>query len=285
MNDKQRRSELADFLRTRRTRLPPGAVGLPNRGRRRTPGLRREEVAELANISVTLYTWLEQGRDKKVSAQVLENIANALQLDADERLHLFALAQQQPLPIPPSLKERVSPAIQLLLDHQGAIPAYVTGRRWDILAWNQAACAVFGDFSQMPPRQRNLIWFVFTQKAVRQLFVGWEGFAQCTLAQFRLDCDRYLGVELKCADLVEDLRQVSPEFNQWWARHDVLRRTEWCKELAHPVVGRLVLESITFRVHDTPDLRFVVYTPAPESDTAGKLQKLVLRSNDNKQIV
>lgn len=215
LNDQKRREELADFIRVRRERLSPAQVGLPNSGRyRRTPGLRREEVAELANVSVTWYTWLEQARNIRVSVQILENIATALQLNPDERVHLFLLAQQPLPPIPPPLKDLVSPAVQHILDSLGAIPAYVTGRRLDILAWNQAACAVFGNFSTMPYRQRNLVWFAFTDPAARHLFVDWEDFARSVLAEFRADCGRYVGEEPKYVSFIEDLQTVSLEFQQ-----------------------------------------------------------------------
>lgn len=276
LNDKKRREELADFIRIRRERLSPVQVGLPHGSRhRRTPGLKREEVAELANVSITWYTWLEQARTIRVSAQILESISSALQLAPDERAHLFLLAQQSLPPTPPPLKDIVSPAIQHILDSLGAIPAYMTGRRLDILAWNRAACAVFGDFSLMPYRQRNLVWFAFTDIAARRLFVDWEGFAQSVVAEFRADCGRYIGEEPKYAEFIEDLQNISPEFQQLWSRHDVLRRTEGVKELNHPTVGQLILEGITFQVNNVPDIRIDMYTPVPKSETTNKLQKLV----------
>lgn len=280
LSDQKRREELADFIRVRRERLSPAQVGLPNGNRyRRTPGLRREEVAELANVSVTWYTWLEQARNIRVSVQILENIASALQLNPDERSHLFLLTQQSLPPLPPPSKVLVSPAVQHILDSLGAIPAYVTGRRLDILAWNQAACAVFGDFSAMPYRERNLVWFAFTDPVARQLFVDWEDFARSVLAEFRADCGRYIGEEPKYADFIEDLQTVSPEFQQLWTHHDVLRRSEGMKELNHPIVGRLFLEGITLQANNAPDVRIDLYTPTPNSETADKLKKLISLSN------
>ena len=153
--ESQRLQELGDFLRTRRARLAPEDVGLPRGGRRRAPGLRRTEVAQLAGVSVDWYTWLEQGRPITVSTQVLESLVSALRLNAQERAHLFLLAHQQPPPARVMEPETVSPTLQRFLDHQGLSPAFVLGRRWDVVAWNEAACVVFGDFRQMTTRERN----------------------------------------------------------------------------------------------------------------------------------
>src|SRR5262249_6249065 len=154
--------------------LTPEALGLPRGTRRKTPGLRRAEVAQLVGVSVDWYTWLEQGRPITPSTQVLECLVQVLRLDANERNHLFLLAQQQPPP--PLLVEResVSPALQHFLDQFGSRPAFVSGRRWDILAWNDAADAVFGDHSQMIARERNPIWGIFTNPLARQFIVNWE---------------------------------------------------------------------------------------------------------------
>jgi len=151
VNDAERRKELADFLRTRRDRLSPTDVGLPPGVRRKTVGLRREEVAQLASVGVTWYTWLEQGRDIHVSSEILESLAQVLLLNADEKAHLFSLANHPLKPSSYMQQEMVSPLLQRFLDQLGPSPAYITGRRWDLLAWNQAACQVIGDFSEHPP--------------------------------------------------------------------------------------------------------------------------------------
>jgi len=265
--------ELADFLKTRRDRLTPADVGLPSGTRRRTPGLRREEVAQLVNVSTTWYTFLEQGRDIRVSAQVLESLAQAFRLTSEERTHLFMLALQQLPPEIPHGKSTVSPAIQRLLDHLAICPAYVVGYRFDILAWNQAACALFGDFSKMTTRERNTIWYFFTNTAHRQMLLNWEGQAQLMLARFRSICGRYLG-DVELIELAEDLKKVSPEFRQWWSQHEVQAKLEGFKSYEHPIVGNLVFEYALFQVTEAPELTLVVYTPLPESGTVERLQQL-----------
>lgn len=275
MNGINRREELADFLRTRRARLSPEQLGLPSGCRRRTPGLRREEVAELAEIGASWYTWLEQGRDINVSVQVLENIARALQLNADERVYLFMLTHQQLPPTPPPPQEIISPAMQEILDSFEFHPAYIVGHNEDVLAWNKAACAVFTDFSAVSERERNFVWLTFTDKQLREHTIDWEGFAQCVIAQFRADCGHYLEDDPRSQVLIEDLQRVSPEFRQWWARHDVLRKVQYVNRFNHPVVGYLALKYTGFRVEDAPDLRLAVFTPLAEANTAQKLQQLL----------
>lgn len=265
--------ELADFLKTRRDRLNPADVGLPSGTRRRTTGLRREEVAQLVNVSTTWYTFLEQGRDIRVSTAVLESLAQALRLTSEERTHLFMLALQQLPPEIPRGKSAVSPAIQRMLDHLEFCPAYVVGYRFDILAWNQAACALFGDFSKMTTHERNKIWYFFTNTAHRQMLVDWEGHAQLMLARFRSVSGRYLG-DAGLIELAEDLKKVSPEFRQWWSQHEVQTKLEGFKVYEHPLVGSLVFEYSLFQVTETPELTLVVYTPLPKSETIDRLQKL-----------
>lgn len=272
-DDKQRLKELADFLKTRRARLTPTEVGLPNGSRRRTPGLRREEVAQLANVSTTWYTFLEQGRDIRVSEQVLESIAHALQLTPDERAHLFMLALQQMPPETSPQKDAVSPALKRVVNSFEAGPVYVTGYQFDVLAWNHSACILFGDYNHMSARERNFVWYFFTNAAHRRMLVDWEGHAQLMLAKFRSVCGRYIG-DRRLAELAEDLHRVSPEFRQWWSRHDVQGQPEGRKEYYHPVVGRLVFEYTLFQVTEAPELTFAVYTPLPESGTLEKFQKL-----------
>jgi len=269
-----RLQELGDFLRTRRARLTPEEVGLPRGSRRKTPGLRRAEVAQLVGVSVDWYTWLEQGRAITPSTQVLERLAQMLRLDANERTHLFLLAQQQ---APPALlleAEVVSPALQRFLDQFGARPAFVSGRRWDILAWNDAGCAVFGDFGRMTGRERNTVWGIFTNPLSRQYIVDWEEDARQILAQFRSNCGRYLG-DAQLTELIHDLMLSSPEFRAWWPDHEVRGGQEGRKTLNHPQVGYLLFERLTFQVFDTPDLKVTVYTPLEEADTPRKLERLL----------
>ena len=266
--------ELGDFLRTRRARLTPEDVGLPRGSRRKTPGLRRAEVAQMVGVSVDWYTWLEQGRSITPSTQVLERLVQTLRLDANERTHLFLLAQQQ---APPALlleTEIVSPALQHFLDQFGTRPAFVSGRRWDILAWNDAGCAVFGDFRRMTTRERNTIWGIFTDPLARQYVVDWEEDARQILAQFRSSCGRYPG-DAQLTELIHDLMLSSPEFRAWWPDHEVRSGQEGRKTLNHPQVGYLLFERLTFQVFDTPDLKVTVYTPLEEADTPRKLEQLL----------
>ncbi|MEI2578548.1 helix-turn-helix transcriptional regulator [Scytonema sp. PRP1] len=277
MDDQQRRTELADFLRTRRSRLSPTQVGLPQGSRRRVPGLRREEVAELANIGVTWYTWLEQARPVNVSPQTIEQIAQALRLDQYEREHLFLLAGQSP-PLEPPSTTLVTAPMQQVLDSLGENPAYIVEPCWNLLAWNQAASLVFGDFDTKPIQERNLMWLVYTDPAMRRLLVDWEAFARCLLVQFRADYGQRVGTR-EWMELVAALQRVSPEFRQWWSSHDVTRPMDWRKELDHPIVGRLSLDSVTMQLHGTANWRLVVYTPAPDTPTAAKLHSYLLRKS------
>lgn len=272
LDDSKRREELGDFLRTRRARLTPAEAGLPASNRRRTPGLRREEVAALAGIGVTWYTWLERGRDIRPSEQVLENIARALHLDGDERSHLYLLAQPERLPQRPE-DEVVSPALQRVLDNQHLSPAFILGRRWDILAWNAAAAAVWG-YDATTPEERNGIWRMFANPELRRLYVDWEAHAQLRLSQFRATAARYPG-DPSFLELIEALKRVSPEFREWWPRHEVRGRPGGLRELNHPTAGRLDLELTTFQVHDTADLTLQLYMPVTGTDTAAKLQLLI----------
>ena len=267
-----RRAELADFLRSRRTRLTPEQVGLSGAGRRRTQGLRREEVALLAETSTTWYTWLEQSRDIRVSAPLLDRLARALRLDDGERRHLFALASQ-PLPIGSASRECVSPAVERFV--QGlANPAYVLGRRQDYLAWNRAASAVFGDVGRLPPEERNVLRRMFLDPARRRFHTDWACAAAAILARFRADSAPFVE-EPWFAALIEELNTRSPDFRRLWAKHDVRVNPDGLKDFQHPQVGRMVFEHLILRLPDAPDLRVVVYTPLPEHDTAAKLADLL----------
>jgi transcriptional regulator with XRE-family HTH domain len=268
----QRLHELGDFLRTRRARLAPEEVGFPRGSRRRVSGLTREEVAQLADVSLDWYTWLEQGRPIHPSTQVLENLVQALRLDANERKYLFLLAHQQSPPVTAIESETVSPALQLYLDHLGTSPAFVSGRRWDVIAWNEAACAVFGDFRLASIRERNMIWLLFT--SYRQLIVDWEGHARRLLAEFRASCARYPG-DPWLTTLLQDLMLRSPEFRVWWSDHEVLGALEGRKMLNHPHVGSLTFEYLAFQMFDAPDLKVTVYTPLKETDTPRKMDRLL----------
>src|SRR6266545_1817139 len=187
--DSLRRKELAAFLRSRRERVTPEQVGLPTYGRRRTPGLRREEVAQLAGIGITWYTWLEQGRDIQVSVNVLERIAHALRLDGAERAHLFMLAHNRPPPVAALQRAHVTPAHQRLLESLAG-PAYLATPRWDVVAWNTALSAVFGDLTAIPVERRNMLWLVFASADHRATIPDWENDARAMVARFRIEFGR-----------------------------------------------------------------------------------------------
>ena len=274
MISNERRSELANFLRTRRSQLSPTEVGLPLTARRKTMGLRREEVAQLASVGVTWYTWLEQGRDINVSVQVLESLAQTFRLTSAEKAHLFLLAGQAPPLYAVPQQEQVSPFLFRFLEHMGNNPAYITGRRWDVLAWNCAASRVIVDFATIPLEERNIVRFVFTNEEYRRRCVDWEGVAQRLLAQVRGSHSQYHD-DAQLNTLVKELQQRSPEFACWWARHEVRGRQDGRKELLHPQVGSLVFEHSTFQIDGSPGLKMVVYLPACE-ETASKLEQLAI---------
>lgn len=268
----EQRGELATFLRTRRARLSPADVGLPRTARRKTAGLRREEVAQLAGVGVTWYTWLEQGREINVSVQVLDSLAQTLRLSAEEKAHLFLLADQVPLPYPAPQQEQVSPFLQQLLEHQRSSPAYIMGRRWDVLAWNRAACQVITNFAALPVEERNIMRLIFTDEESRHRFVDWEAMAQGILAQFRASSSHYRDDE-QLGALITDLQHCSPEFACWWPRHEVQGRRAGQKKLLHPQAGLLELDHSTFQIDGSPGLKMVIYLPANE-ETARKLEQL-----------
>lgn len=274
MNNEERQKALGNFLATRRARLSPANLGLPVTTRRRTPGLRREEVAQLSGVSITWYTWLEQGRDIHVSDQVLESIATALQLGIDERNHLFRLANKQVPGNLPSITKTVSPALQTVVDNLRTGPAWAIDHKWDILVWNQAACEVFGDYGEIPQKDRNILRFVFKDEELSQRLENWESFAQSMLATFRASCSKYVGT-LWFARLVEELREFSPEFRDWWARHEVRATPIKHIKINHSRLGTLELNNISFQVMNNPELRMCVYAAELGSETADKIQQAV----------
>jgi len=270
----ERRRAFAAFLRSRRERLVPSEVGLPNGFRRRTSGLRREEVAQLAGVGVTWYTWLEQGRRVSPSAEVLGALATALRLDAAERRHLFVLADR-----PPALKREAGPEvvdapIRRMLASLGGQPAYVIGRRWDILAWNRAAAAVFGDYARLEGDARNIMHLMFANPAHRAMLADWPSLAAVTLAMFRADYAPYRG-DADFERLIASLRAASPEFREWWPRQEIAGHLSGHKRIDHPAAGRMLFEYTSFAVSGAEGLRLAVYTPVAEGNTDRKLAGLM----------
>jgi transcriptional regulator with XRE-family HTH domain len=268
-----RHHELAEFLRSRRARLSPEQVGVPRGTRRRTPGLRRGEVALLAGVSPEWYTWLEQGRDIHVSVQVLESLARALRLDENERAHLFLLALRQPPPVETFTPPTVSPTVQHFLNQLGTSPACVVDPRLTVVAQNAAHCVVFGDYARLSERQRNLIWRLFTSPA-GQRNEEWEELARVYLAQFRAGYGRFIN-DPWWATQIAELNRISPKFRELWPRHDVLNVSEGRKTMHHPLVGELTFDFLWLQTVDTGDLRLLIHTPRRNSSTAGKIERLL----------
>jgi transcriptional regulator with XRE-family HTH domain len=269
-----RRRQSGAFLRSRRERLMPSDVGLPDGFRRRTPGLRREEVALLAGVGATWYTWLEQGRDVQPSAEVLSALADALRLDAAERRHLYILNDRPPPEPKPVGPERVEQPLLRMLDSLTGQPAYVLGRRWDVLAWNRAAELLFGDYGKFEGDQRNIMHILFADKAHRKLLVDWNEVASTALAMFRADSARYAG-DADFERLINHLMSVSGEFRQLWSRQDVLRSLSSHKRIKHPLAGRMTFEYTSFEVTGQADMKLVVYTPLDSDCTVEKLGALL----------
>lgn len=274
MNSERRRKELADFLRTRRSRLSPHEAGLPvMTSRRRTPGLRREEVASLSGISLPWYTALEQGRDIQVSEQVLESLVRTLQLSNDERNHLLVLANHAVLPHE-TVGESISPAIQQILNRMGNYPAYVIDKRWNVSAWNQMTNKVCGDFKQATEIERNILWRVFMMKDKQARIVNWENVATMLLAHFRSRYALYMN-DSWYQELVNMLYDRSEEFREWWGRHDVSGNSEGEKVIQHPQAGLLTFRYNNFTVSESGDFVMRVFTPIENTGTDERLEDLL----------
>jgi transcriptional regulator with XRE-family HTH domain len=271
---KLRREELAGFLRARREGLKPDEVGLPGGGRRRTPGLRREELAALAGVGTTWYTWLEQGRDVQASLAVLEALSQALRLTPAERAHLIRLGRGEPAPPLPPQKETVSPALRRLIDSLEPKPAYLLGRRFDFLAHNRAAAALFPALEDVPAAKRNQVYLVFMHPLWRVMYPDWDLAARRLLARFRVAYAEHAG-DPAFESLVHKLNADSPEFREWWPRHEVLSSGEGRKDLEHPVAGHLEFEHAVFLHAEKTEQRLVLYSPRASTDTAEKLAALL----------
>ena len=265
------RLQLADFLKSRRARLAPAAADLPITKRRRTPGLRREEVAHLAGVGLTWYTWLEQGRAIEVSPHFLEQIARALRLDRQERAHLFVLAGHS-IPLAGDTGSyAVAPPHQRMLDSFEG-PAYIATATLDVLAWNDALDAVFGELSLRPVEDRNMLWLMFADPALRTSIPNWAETARAMLARFRSEYGRNQD-DGRFNRLVHRLCSVSSEFRSWWSQHDVSIKPEGPKRFSSAVVGDMELEQTTLLLESAVATRLVVYAPA-NPDSARKIATL-----------
>ncbi|MEU2430980.1 helix-turn-helix transcriptional regulator [Streptomyces sp. NPDC007861] len=268
-----RRAEISEFLRSRRARLKPEDVGLPVFGRhRRVPGLRREELAQLAGVSVAYYTRLEQGNGQNVSTEVLDAIARALRLSDTEREHLIHLAKptQKKKRAAARAAQRVRPQLQHLIDAMTGVPAFLVGRRLDILGWNTMARALLGDFPSMPPEERNMAWMVFLHPGARELYVDWESKAVEVVSILRL-CAGYDPDDHQLSALVGELSVKSDTFRRLWAAHTVQDKGHGIKRLHHPLIGELTLAYETLRLPGDQDLSLVTYHAEPGSASAESL--------------
>jgi transcriptional regulator with XRE-family HTH domain len=264
---------LGTFLKDRRARLDPAALGFPPE-RRRTPGLRREEVAQRANISPTWYTWLEQGRGGAPSSDVLDRIGRALMLTEAEREHLFLLGLGRPPEARYRRDESVTPRLQRVLDALEPCPALIRTATWDVVAWNRAATVMLTDYAAVPPEERNILRFIFLDPRVRDVHYDWESVARFVVSAFRVDAAR-AGAGEDVAPLVEELSRRSPEFAAMWRENDVLgSHGDGRKNIRHPVLGPIAFEYSAFAVDGRPDLSLLIYNPATPTD-AEKISAMV----------
>jgi transcriptional regulator with XRE-family HTH domain len=261
-----------NYLRDRRAKLDPAAFGFPLK-RRRTPGLRREEVAQRANVSATWYTWLEQGRGGAPSADVLDRIAGAMMLADVEREHLFLLGLGRPPEVRYHAPDGITPRLQRLLDTLEYSPAFIRTATWDVIAWNKAAAAVLTDYSTLPAGQRNVLRMMFRDSRVRAAQSNWQSVARYVVASFRADVVR-AGAARNVQSLVDELCATSPEFAAMWRDNDVQGHGDGVKVLHHPVAGPLSMEFSEFAVDGRRDLNMMIYNPATPAD-ADKIRALL----------
>lgn len=278
MNNKTRLEALSAFLKAKRAQISPESIGLSAGNRRRTPGLRREEVAQLAGVSTTWYTWLEQGRDIKVSTIVLDCISKALQLNNDETDYLYDLAFEinSEITSPKKDQSKLSPSLIRILDELTYCPTIITDRHCHIVGWNPAAAYVFLDFEQIPNDQRNLIRLVFTRKELKALAVNWEHFVKGFLAIFRTYYGRYLDDEWY-SQFIEEMSRSHPEFQDLWQESQVSKAPDMIIEFRHAKAGKMLFNLTSFQIQGDMDLRCSIYTPVGETDTDNKLKRLMKR--------
>jgi transcriptional regulator with XRE-family HTH domain len=273
-SDVAKRREFGAFLRSRRSRLTPNDVGLSDGCRRRTPGLRREEVAHLAGVGTTWYTWLEQGRDVRPSSEVLGALADALRLDRAERQYLFHLSGRQVAEINLRPKAEVAQSLQRMLIALTDQPAYFIDRCWNVLCWNRAAEVVFGDYSRLIGDKRNSMYMLFVDPDHRRMLVDWQDLAPIALGMFRAENAEYAG-NPEYDRIIGTLMNCSLEFRQFWQQHEVSRYVPINKRINHPIAGRLVFEYSSLTADDQSGVKLVVYTPLEEEHTREKMKELL----------
>lgn len=283
MNNQARLQALSQFLKGKRARIAPQAVGLNGGLRRRTPGLRREEVAQLAGLSTTWYTWLEQGRDIQASASVLENVASALQMTTDERKYLFSLALDKSSNMLPaaSVEEQpqISPSLAKILEQLRYCPTIISDRHCNIVGWNEAARHVFLDFEQIPEHQRNMIALLFDRKEFRRLAVNWKDFAADFLAIFRAYYGQYMEDDWY-ETFLREMKNTYPDFNPLWEESKVSSAPQVVLEFRHARGGKMLFELSSLIVQGSTELRCSIYTPVQDSATEVKLMALMERAKE-----
>lgn len=265
----ERRSELAAFLKSRRDRLTPEELGLVPGPRRRTPGLRREEVAQLAGIGVTWYTWLEQGRSIKVSEQVLDSVARTLKLDAAERAHLFNLASV-PVPTEPEPEEPIAERLQMMLDKLHPYPAQVLNGKFDVLAYNKALTKLHANWDNVPPEDHNVIWWNFKGRENGCLMLDWDQEVPWVVATLRATYANHVG-EPAWEQFIERMCDNSKMFAKLWQSQDVAHSTGRTKRFMHKDLGLISFDTMSYRPVGMSESRVIVYTPS-DDETAEKIQ-------------
>ena len=271
MTSPSQRAQLAEFLRNCRARLSPSAVGLPTVGRRRTPGLRREDVAALAGLSATWYTWLEQGRDVRASDRVLENLSRSLRLSPEERDYLFLLAQRRPAPLRASAEEQVPDTVKRTLDALN-VPAEVITPRWDAVYWNTMYARCIRDYAQLPPEQRNLIRILLTSPEYQEDREEYQALARRIIAKLKVDYSQ-ADDDPTFDALIEEMSEASPLFRELWHSAEVRGRDEGVHLLKHPLLGGITFEHTTYVVEGATWLRVVIFVPH-DVESARKIAEL-----------
>ena len=271
MSSTAQRVQLSEFLKSCRARLPPTAVGLPPAGRRRTPGLRREDVAALAGLSATWYTWLEQGRDVRASDRVLESLSRTLRMSAEERDYLFSLAQHRSAPTLPARELEISPAVRRTLDALN-LPALAMTPRWDVIYWNRMMTATIRDYGAMPLQDRNLIKILMMSPERRALADDYEGMSRRILSKLRVDYGQ-AGADPHFDALIDEMNEICPMFRQLWRSPEITGHSEGVHPERHPKLGVITFAHSSYVVEGAPALRVVIYAPY-DPESAAKVDQL-----------
>ena len=271
MNSATQRAQLSEFLKSCRGRLSPQVVGLPPGGRRRTPGLRREDVAALAGLSATWYTWLEQGRDVRASDRVLESLSRTLRLTGDERDYLFSLAQNRPAPLQAARVEELPDSVKRTLDALN-MPAEVITPRWDVIYWNDMVTRCFRDYGSIEHERRNLFRILMTSPEYQEDPEEFHSMARRITAKLRVDYSQAAG-DPSFDALIEEMSEVSPTFRELWPSPEIRTRSEGVHLLRHPQLGGITFEHTSYVVEGAPSLRVVIFAPH-DAESAGKIAQI-----------